>query len=56
MDQSHNFSRKTEKLEGRYANHFAIGYNAGEFVLDFGQSYTENEQPELYTRIIIIIL
>jgi hypothetical protein len=41
--------------EGRYANYFAVGYNEYEFVIDFGQSYFDNdapESPELCTRII----
>ncbi len=41
-----------EKIEGRYANYFKVGYNALEFVLDFGQHYSENEEAELCTRII----
>jgi hypothetical protein len=40
------------KIEGRYANYFNVGHNALEFVLDFGQHYSENEEAELYTRII----
>jgi len=52
MGRGHILSRKTEGLEGRYANHFAIGYNAWEFIFDFGQSFSENNQPELYTRIV----
>lgn len=53
MDQSKTSSRNNGKVEGRYANHFAVGHNAFEFIFDFGQSYSENNQPELYTRIII---
>jgi len=45
-------SGREKKLEGRYANYFKVGYNAFEFVLDFGQHYSENEKAELYTRII----
>ena len=45
-------SQKDKKLEGKYANHFAVGYNAHEFIFDFGQSYSENDQAELHTRII----
>jgi hypothetical protein len=40
------------KIEGRYANYFNVGHNALEFVLDFGQHYSENEEAELCTRII----
>jgi hypothetical protein len=45
-------SRGGKKLEGRYANYFKVGHNAVEFVLDFGQHYSENDEAELYTRII----
>ena len=45
-------SRRSKKLEGRYANYFKVGHNALEFVLDFGQYYPETDQAELYTRII----
>ena len=41
-----------KKIEGRYANYFKVGHNAFEFVIDFGQYYSENEEAELYTRII----
>ena len=43
---------ESQKLEGRYANYFKIGYNAFEFVIDFGQSYSEDDQTELCTRIV----
>ena len=52
MDPYCKSSNNGRRLEGRYANHFAVGYNACEFIFDFGQSYTENEQAELYTRVI----
>jgi hypothetical protein len=39
-------------LEGRYSNYFKIGYNAFEFVLDFGQLHQENANAQLHTRII----
>jgi hypothetical protein len=41
-----------KKIEGRYANYFKVGHNAFEFLLDFGQHYSENEEAELYIRII----
>ena len=44
--------RENNKLEGQYANYFKVGHNAFEFVIDFGQYYPENDQAELYTRII----
>jgi hypothetical protein len=40
-------------LEGRYANAFALGYNAFEFLLDFGQAYSHAEDVIFHTRIIL---
>ena len=40
------------ELEGQYANYFRVGYNAVEFVLDFGQFYLDEERPRLHTRIV----
>ena len=52
MDPKKRASCKSQKLEGRYANYFKVGYNAFEFIIDFGQSYSENDQTELYARIV----
>ena len=41
-----------EPLEGRYANCFAVGHNALEFVLDFGQFYSDSARQQMHTRII----
>ena len=38
--------------EGRYVNYFKIGYNAFELIIDCGQCYASNEEPQLQTRII----
>ena len=38
--------------QGVYSNHFKIGYNAFEFVLDFGQSYEEDKPEARHTRIV----
>ena len=38
--------------EGRYANYFKVGHNAFEFIIDCGQYYTDNEEPQVHTRII----
>lgn len=38
--------------EGRYSNYFEIGHNAVEFLLDFGQFYSECEGAQLHTRIV----
>ena len=40
------------KAEGRYANFFEVGHNAVEFVLVFGQSYSESEPPTVHTTIV----
>jgi len=52
MAPDNDASRKNKKLEGKYANYFAVGYNAHEFIFDFGQNYSENDHAELHTRII----
>ncbi len=39
-------------LEGRYANYFEVGYNTYEFILDFGQRYSESEDAKSHTRIV----
>jgi hypothetical protein len=52
MDPKKRASCESQKFEGRYANYFKIGYNAFEFVIDFGQSYSENDQTELCARIV----
>ena len=52
MDRSSNSFGKRSRLEGKYANHLAVGYNAYEFIFDFGQSYSENEEAELSLRIV----
>lgn len=44
--------RLNKKLEGRYANYFKVGFNAFEFLFDFGQCYSENDEAKLYTRIV----
>jgi hypothetical protein len=48
----HDDSGGAHDLEGRYANYFKVGYNAFEFVLYFGQYYTEDEGAQLHTRIV----
>jgi Pyruvate/2-oxoacid:ferredoxin oxidoreductase gamma subunit len=35
-----------------YANHFHVGHNAFEFVLEFGVAAPEDAHPEMHTRII----
>jgi hypothetical protein len=56
--QRKNMEKRQEMMEpptapeGRYANHFDVGHNAIEFLLDFGQ-YFSDERALLHTRIII---
>jgi len=52
MDPSSSASDKRRRLEAKYANHFAVGYNAYEFIFDFGQDYSENEEAELSVRVV----
>ncbi len=42
----------TGPREAWYANYFKVGHNAVEFLLDFGQLYSESENAWLHTRII----
>jgi hypothetical protein len=52
MCNKHNECRQIIPLEGQYANYFKIGYNAYEFVIDFGQYYSESEDAHIQTRIV----
>jgi hypothetical protein len=52
MDPAHETSQDSRKLEGRYSNYFKVGHNAFEFVIDFGQFYSESKEAHLHTRII----
>jgi uncharacterized protein DUF3467 len=38
--------------EGRYSNHFRIGFNSFEFILDFGQAYEEVAAELHHTRLV----
>lgn len=39
--------------ESRYSNYVEIGFNAFEFLVAFGQVYSESEQPQTHTRIVM---
>jgi hypothetical protein len=52
MNQDTDPPHGTGELEGRYANYFKVGYNALEFILDFGQFYAESQRAQFHTRII----
>jgi hypothetical protein len=43
---------EVNRLEGKYANYFEVGRNAFEFILDFGQFYSEDQEANLHTRIV----
>ena len=38
--------------EARYANYCKVGHNAYEFLIDFGQLYTNERTAALHTRIV----
>lgn len=44
--------QNSEKPEAKYANYFAVGDNAIEFIIEFGQLYTDESTPLLHTRIV----
>jgi Protein of unknown function (DUF3467) len=52
MNQDNEPPQEIGEVEGRYANYFKVGYNAFEFLLDFGQFYTEGQAARFHTRII----
>lgn len=52
MCNKHDEYLESNPLEGKYANYFKVGHNAFEFILDFGQLYEKNQEPQLHTRII----
>jgi len=52
MDDERKSGQTRNPLEGRYVNYFKIGYNAFELIIDCGQCYADNEEPQLHTRIV----
>jgi hypothetical protein len=53
MDDERKSGHTSNSPEGRYVNYFKIGYNAFELIIDCGQCYADNEEPRLYTRIVM---
>ena len=53
-DKRHEGAGSTQAggIEGKYANYFQVGHNAFEFLLDFGQLYSDGQQEKFHTRII----
>ena len=45
--------RRSQRVEGRAANHVQVAFTASEFLLDFGQAYGEKGDPLIHTRIIM---
>jgi hypothetical protein len=41
-----------ESIEAKYADYFQAGQNAMEFIIDFGQLYSDETVPFLHTRIV----
>lgn len=39
-------------IEAKYANYFQIGQNPLEFIIEFGQLYSDETIPLLHTRIV----
>ena len=56
MDKTDERSRKPQKRVrapmARYSNYFEVGYNAFEFLIDFGQYQPEVSEVVLHTRIV----
>ena len=52
MTEDSGLGEIDEEREARYANHFHVGHNAFEVVLQFGQFYEGNKQPLMHTRIV----
>jgi hypothetical protein len=53
-DERHEGAGSTQGrgIEGKYANFFQVGHNAFEFLLDFGQLYSDGTQEAFHTRIV----
>ena len=52
MKQTHGKFHQEAEPEGRYADRFKIGYRSCVFVLDFDQSFYEDEKERVHTRIV----
>lgn len=53
MNEETNNLGGDPQLEGRYSNYVEVGFNAFEFIFDFGQLYTDSEQPRSHTKIVM---
>ena len=52
MKQNHSNAQPAMELEGRYADRFHIGFRSSVFVMDFEQSFMNDEKEYIHTRII----
>ena len=53
MNHNNNFkAQPVTELEGRYADRFHVGYRSSVFVLDFEQTFCNDENEYIHTRII----
>lgn len=52
MSDEHKNYQDGNAPEGKYANYLEVGYNAFEFIFDFGQLYKAGERPIIHTRIV----
>lgn len=41
----------SDETVARYANHFRIGHNASEFMIEFAQRYEDSDEPRLVARL-----
>lgn len=52
MEQKSKKTRREQRPRAQYANHFEVGHNAFEFLLDFGECYADSNKARLHTRIV----
>ena len=52
MNTVNKHKMEQQQPEARYANYFAVGSNALEFLIDFGQFYQDSDKEIIHTRII----
>jgi hypothetical protein len=45
-------SDDSPESQALYTNYFRVGFNLTEFVVDFGQLYSDRPEPRLHTRIV----
>ena len=51
-DETHDPSNDSS-LESRYSNYVEVGFNAFEFLVEFGQFYSGSKQPHAHTKIVM---